>query len=451
VKSSIVRMLWLAAWCGWAWLGVGLHRELPRDLGPVVCKLSISKEESPVRFVKNTSLVLVQPYDRRQSVRFRIFDAKDGSLVREIDRPEMQMCGHLSTCGTHGVLFAAVNPTARFDAVANPLGRESGFYVVDLGTGKWKLLAATNAYGVELHPTNPWAAFREYVPPAGSSRNDQVVVDWTSGAEVFRLRNEDRNPFASPAFFIGDTDRLIVSRHVSDLTRKSSDPVDLEIWRIAEPSVLEKTVHLPWFGGLAKAANTGRIAWSNAGDKACFDVFDLDSERMLLSVPPVGERTPSSTRGYVGHLRLSANGRCIFGGSPPCLWSVDKGGLQWTPEKHQFADYSQGEHSFVVREQWERWFGSNQPGRWSTSAFRNIEDGRLLARFWERDSSAFWRSSSDGKLCIAGGNVHELPFRVNWPLLAACQSILAAPLVLLWAFLRWRRKRKERLQRGLDA
>jgi hypothetical protein len=38
------------------------------------------------------------------------------------------------------------------------------------------------------------------------------------------------------------------------------------------------------------------------------------------------------------------------------------------------------------------------------------------------------------------GVVYRYP-TVNWPLLALCQTILALPLVLLWAMLRWRRMR----------
>jgi len=37
------------------------------------------------------------------------------------------------------------------------------------------------------------------------------------------------------------------------------------------------------------------------------------------------------------------------------------------------------------------------------------------------------------------------PLPVNWPLLTLCQTILALPLILLWAALRWRRNRRLRL------
>src|SRR5688500_449532 len=132
LKRWIVRLCWLAAWCGWVWLGVGLHRELPRKLGPVVCELPLSKDETPFRFVKNSSLVLVQPYDRRQSMRFKVFDAKDGKLVHEIDRSEMQICGALSSCNTHGVLFASISPTARIERMGKAFEKERLFFVVDL-------------------------------------------------------------------------------------------------------------------------------------------------------------------------------------------------------------------------------------------------------------------------------------------------------------------------------
>jgi len=41
VRRRLPHFLWLAAWSFWLWLGFGLYRELPRDLGPVVCQVKL--------------------------------------------------------------------------------------------------------------------------------------------------------------------------------------------------------------------------------------------------------------------------------------------------------------------------------------------------------------------------------------------------------------------------
>src|SRR5262249_15597928 len=45
MRHWLPRALWLGAWSFWAWLGWGLYRELPRGLGPVVCKLALEPRE----------------------------------------------------------------------------------------------------------------------------------------------------------------------------------------------------------------------------------------------------------------------------------------------------------------------------------------------------------------------------------------------------------------------
>ena len=50
MKHWLSRSLWLAAWSFWLWLGFGLYRELPRELGPVVCRLPMNEAESTIGF-----------------------------------------------------------------------------------------------------------------------------------------------------------------------------------------------------------------------------------------------------------------------------------------------------------------------------------------------------------------------------------------------------------------
>ena len=67
-----------------------------------------------------------------------------------------------------------------------------------------------------------------------------------------------------------------------------------------------------------------------------------------------------------------------------------------------------------------------------TVAVRDRQSGRLLFRLW-------------GMPAAVEAVVLGEPPPVNFPLLALCQAILALPLVLLWAVLRWRRKGRMRL------
>jgi hypothetical protein len=82
------------------------------------------------------------------------------------------------------------------------------------------------------------------------------------------------------------------------------------------------------------------------------------------------------------------------------------------------------------------------PKDWWTIRFKDADTGRIAFREWEIDWSRF-RYQSDNDVFVASedGEVRRYPV-VNWPLLVLCQTILALPLILLLAILRWRRKRQ---------
>src|SRR4051812_32983705 len=81
----VKRCCWLAGWSIWLLLGFGLYRELPRDLGPVVCKQPLERFESPIGFVGGgpdlMTSELVMP---RFGTVVRIRDAKSGAIKREV-------------------------------------------------------------------------------------------------------------------------------------------------------------------------------------------------------------------------------------------------------------------------------------------------------------------------------------------------------------------------------
>src|SRR5688572_11675447 len=72
--SHLKRVLWLAAWSVWLWLGFGLYRELPRDLGPVVCSYRLNRDEQVDGFLPGGESFLVSqfgPDDRLPTFQIR--------------------------------------------------------------------------------------------------------------------------------------------------------------------------------------------------------------------------------------------------------------------------------------------------------------------------------------------------------------------------------------------
>jgi len=93
------------------------------------------------------------------------------------------------------------------------------------------------------------------------------------------------------------------------------------------------------------------------------------------------------------------------------------------------------------------WFLKNfdWPDDWATIAVRWRDTGELFSRRWSVETFLVLYESEDGAFAANGDGSVYLGWSVNWPLLALCQTILALPLVLLWAVLRWWQKRRLRL------
>src|SRR5262245_59971685 len=79
----VKRLLWLLAWGVWLWLGVGLYRELPRELGPMVSQLPVGSRDTLLGFVGGSDevAVLVGDEDRYGCRKVGLFDARTGDAV----------------------------------------------------------------------------------------------------------------------------------------------------------------------------------------------------------------------------------------------------------------------------------------------------------------------------------------------------------------------------------
>jgi hypothetical protein len=144
---------------------------------------------------------------------------------------------------------------------------------------------------------------------------------------------------------------------------------------------------------------------------------------------------------------LDETGRILFGGMDRPLLDMDSGRELWKPGRYERGYPAPNRNHFIVREYWSRiWNANSKDRRFDTDAYRRFTTARLDYRIAVAENYHPSRNNHSDTLTITGdGNVHQLPLLVNWPLLALCQAILATPLVLLWAILRWRRNRRVRL------
>jgi hypothetical protein len=103
-----------------------------------------------------------------------------------------------------------------------------------------------------------------------------------------------------------------------------------------------------------------------------------------------------------------------------------------------------GEYSFQVTELWDDGLRYRLPRlSFTTTAFRRNLDGSLIVRTTSPNIPRRLHWNSSRTLAVSDdGKVYQFPCPVNYRLLAVCQAILAAPIILTWAVLRWRRCRK---------
>jgi hypothetical protein len=419
------RSCWLFAWSVWVWLGFGLYRELPRDLGKPLCVLPKSTGTGLLGFVGDTRQVALMHYYEKGPPSLDVVDAVTGEIARSV--PLDQSNGFMWS-QRYGFVFLG--------RLAQEGKSVDGLHALDLRTGIWRRLSTNWPNEFRLHPEKPWLMYIEL--SKGLAQQRIFVVDFSTGRTVFaseptRLQENDC------AFFIPGTDKLAVPVGL----RSKGEATKYEVWKLTEPPVLERTTSLSVSGRFASASASGRVVFAERGFNPPFDVHELETGRLLFSSPR-DEKAIGSMHGMLFWPSISRSGRTVFGGGISSLWDVEAGARIWSPRTYEIPWYDDSNEYFVVTEHWHLLWSNQFPGyRFQTRAFRRFEDGALLYRTKLKGPLQVGNNYCEtNDLCVADDlTVYCFPPLVNWPLLALCQSILAMPLVLFWAVLRWRRKR----------
>ena len=447
----VKRGLWVAAWSFWAWLGFGLYRELPRDLAlaSVVRPSNSTTLQliNPLGFVGDTdrfAVVLRNGKHLRSFTEIRVYDGATGEVVLQVPGPAYgDLLGDKFFSPCDGSLFAAVSPD----------NSEAGLFRLDLESGKWHCITTNREVaGGAVHPSWPWILFSERREDKGEvGRFVVVVVDWKSGKEIFARPIPLSITFPGRgARFADDEYRVAIP-----LRRKGGAQDDRcwEIWRVGKPAGLEAIIEDAPIGPSPSFA-AGRVAFSNPLWTSAVEVCDFAAANIVFT-NMLGEQRPplpSSPADWRAPAVLSRSGRRVLGGDPSTLWDVDSGAVVWRASNgalafggpQQFANKG----FFGVVEQWDvLWKDWLSKFEYHTFAIRDLETSRLKFRVGPTKAKiapSYW-NAAETLAADQAGNVYRVPARVNYPLLALCQTILALPLILLWVLLRWHRKRRLRL------
>jgi hypothetical protein len=452
--------LWLLAWSVWFILGVGLYRELPRELGPVVRVLPFQPSERPMGFLPDgKSVATMQHAGRNEPTTIFVYDVETGGRIRTIPGPSFEEYLRTDEVFTgmnrggdvrwHGVILSKVRPaTATRSAV-------KGLYLLNLADGGWRVLAKEEVNFAVFHDSRPWVLFKERMPDNVPNRR-VVVVDYETGEQLFEQRPTKGDGLVGHPFFIPGTDQLVLPMKTTAALLHPSEPGRFEIWTIGGVPTLQvvqsvmsdATAHYsPSPSGLV--AVTGGMMQ----DHSVVDVVDVNTGLMRGSFPPMSERSRDDRRLGFGRGFVSRNGRTVMRWHPTSttLWDVETKERLWTIKAKGIVPIHPDENRFIENEVWsqlvESWIGKKPWLReLNSSAWRNLETGRMEFRTWMKSHPKPEWTTLDGSLSIGpDGAIHRMPYRLNWPLLALCQTILALPLVLLWALLRWRKRRAARL------
>jgi hypothetical protein len=421
----IRRVLWLAPWGCWVALGVGLYRQLPRQLGREIAVLPLKEDEHSAGFIDGREVLVTESGLFEKTV-FRLWNPRTGQLVQTLDKA--------SLCVKQG--FAIFHQD-------DPFIKE----VLDLTNGDRKTIRMFPSF--RFHPSKPWMMAKDEIAPHVYRF---LAVDLSTGkCRTFGPTWKEPEEYRG-ASFVSDTEFLVsIMTRIGPIDRDAdSSPkykVRREYWTVdgmaAPPIMLEDDDSRG-----SDLRHDRMLVLRSEGYPSNAYVINHRTNAMILDLQAVNDTKDGIKRG-TGLPRLSLDGRKLVSGNG-VIWDVDSRLEVWQPRKHErVREVDPDRHILRCVEWWDDLFDP-PPGvkRLVTDSIREFETGAFRYRTWEHPSLS--DISSDGRLGIIENRVYEMPPRVNWLLLAICQSILALPLILLWAVLRWRRIRRTRLALSLS-
>jgi len=476
-RTLFNRIPWLLTWSLWAWLGFGLYRELPRNPDSIACRLPLGEREILAGLIDQPPLAVTIAKFDDDRIFVRVWDIESGTETCRFTGPSWP--GALDNlpyllAADHRILVVS----NRFDG---PVGTEYEYMAIDLVNGASRLLGVAAQGSRVLHPEQPWALFvgaGQFCPRAA------WVVDLRTGRHIFAwppANTAIKRHALNAVFFVG-RDRVAISTW--DGEDDSLTPV-VEVWNIGdarEPAAVFRNLSLGAHGAFTMPSSTtptGRVAWRpDEWEPSEFKVFDFDHGRLLFdnSVDRPGMGRFGFRRQPEPLLLDAAGAACLSVCQDAECWNLEKRTLFWQPlrtdpsanvmrvfpdmaydsmrpiaaQRYDYVESVQPTGRFSVHEIWAARF-NNWKRSVMTHAVRDAWSGAVVYRTSEPEPDAR-RYLSQQRLSPAGswsadehGVVRRLPPPPNYPLLALCQTILALPLILLGAALRWRRIRRLRL------
>ena len=401
--------------------------------------------EQPIAFLPNgREVATLVPLGGSGAATISTYDAATGERIRRFASPRVYFYGedNLSqNVQRHGLLLANSKPTPDNE------GDVSGLHSLDLKSGEWRRIAEGPASWALLHESRPWVLFCERHQPGYTSRRI-VVYDFAAKKEIFAMHSPIFGSRIAFAFFISESDRLVLT--LTDDGDRHPSKVRFAIWSLDWQAKPERTVDAE-FGAdwYPSPSFTGRVAFGlPAHGNPLLSVVDLTDGALVAKFPGTKLNDQSSSATASPPCTLSLNGKTVLGGKPATLWEVDSKRLLWRGRDHELAYVDAVGGEFAVVENWfwrlPRWLRVDSLRHLDTVSWRAMDTGSVLRRTWTSELLASNLLSKDRTLGITlNGVVHRTEVFVNWALLAACQAVLALPLVVPWAIVRWRRRSKQ--------
>jgi hypothetical protein len=426
------RCLWLLAWTVWLWLGVRLHRQLPRDLGPLVCELPLRPDEWVVGVLPDRPVIVTAEQDAKgvtDTIRRR--DARTGAMEAVMNYDGLGIQGDY----TFDYCFS--RPRSIHTRCEWSPGDNSAWkvHILDLATGAWRSESDLGQHPMTI-PEKPWVLFHRHVFPHKDVA--LVLFDLDTGRRLF-----DSRRFPPDELHFAPTGTPIVFGQeqfaVPVVDRRDPERRSVEIRALPSGALLRRLEGVRLDGWPTLSRKRTRAAWYAASPSHETKVIDFETGRPLLTLPADEKRVNILMAGP----HFSADGERVLSAPARGLFAIDTGERLWTARRHEVVSGAVDRSAFVVEEHWS--LAAWDWGWWfQTYAVRSFADGALQYRSWSPPNQGYPVDKTDN-LALMDAAIYEWRFDVNYPLLVFCQTILALPLVLLWAGLRWRRKRRLRL------